>query len=87
MDELNNILDNFEFPSIESLTAVAIAWITFSIIVYMLPTIIAILRRHKNLASLSVINVFLGWTFLFYVICLAWSFSHQEPRRRSYRRS
>jgi hypothetical protein len=86
MDELDNILDNIEFPAIESLTAVAIAWITFSIILYMLPTIIAILRRHKNIASLSVINVFFGWTLLAYVVCLAWSFSYQEPRRRSYRR-
>lgn len=37
-------------------------------ILYMLPTIEAYLRRHSNLAALSMLNIFLGWTFIGWVM-------------------
>lgn len=41
---------------------------------YFLPTIIAILRKHNNTLPILLLNLFLGWTFLFWVIALVWSF-------------
>lgn len=44
-------------------------------IVYFLPIMIASTRKHHNVVSISIVNVFLGWTMLGWVICLAWAFS------------
>lgn len=47
-------------------------------VIYFLPTIIASSRNHRNSATIGVLNFFLGWTMLGWIICLAWSFSYQE---------
>jgi len=41
--------------------------------IYAIPTIIALLRLHRNLAAIAIVNTFLGWTFLGWVATLAWS--------------
>lgn len=43
--------------------------------VYFLPTIIASSRKHHNAGSVFIINLFLGWTFLGWVIAVAMSVS------------
>jgi hypothetical protein len=43
------------------------------IIGYFLPAIVASLRRHANAAAILILNLFLGWTFLGWVIALIWS--------------
>lgn len=45
---------------------------------YFLPSLIAIQRKHKNVNSLFVLNLFLGWTFIGWVVALVWSFSSQS---------
>ena len=42
---------------------------------YFLPWIIAASRYHNNIGSIFVVNLFLGWTFLGWVVALAWSCS------------
>jgi hypothetical protein len=42
---------------------------------YLLPWWVAKGRKHPNVYSIAVVNVFLGWTFIGWVICLAWSLS------------
>jgi hypothetical protein len=42
---------------------------------YFLPTIAAESRKHKNAESILIVNLFLGWTFLGWVIALAWAFT------------
>ena len=42
---------------------------------YFLPTIIAIFRDHHQLGVIAVINLFFGWTFIGWVVSLAWSVS------------
>lgn len=44
------------------------------IALYLLPTIIAYSRHHKQLMPLAIVNFFFGWTMLGWVACLAWSF-------------
>jgi threonine/homoserine/homoserine lactone efflux protein len=46
------------------------------IILYFLPYIIAENRHHRNLKSIAVVNICLGWTFLGWVVALAWAFSN-----------
>lgn len=42
---------------------------------YLLPTAIALLRGHPSTGGIFIINLFLGWTFLAWIIALAWSMS------------
>lgn len=39
--------------------------------IYLLPAIIAEKRNHRNKLSITILNVFFGWTFLGWVISLA----------------
>lgn len=46
-----------------------------AIIVYFLPTIMANSRSHNNNKAICILNLFLGWTFLGWVIALVWAFT------------
>jgi hypothetical protein len=58
---------------------------------YFLPTIIAVSRKVRNQGSIAVINFFLGWTLIGWVIALAMAFRRRDwrssriRRRRAYR--
>lgn len=45
------------------------------IMLYFLPVFFAIDRNHPQKAPIIVLNIFLGWTLIGWVICLAWSLS------------
>lgn len=46
--------------------------------VYFLPTFVASKRNHKNTTPIFVLNLFLGWSFVVWVIVLAWAFINGE---------
>lgn len=50
-------------------------WLVFWILViiggYFVPTIVAVIRKVPNMASVIVVNVFAGWTFVGWVVALA----------------
>ena len=50
------------------------------IFVYFLPSIIAFRRGKPNRWSVGVLNLFLGWTFIGWVICLAMAVSGAKKR-------
>ena len=45
------------------------------ICMYFLPALIGNVRHHRSGNSITIINLFLGWTVIIWVICLAWSLS------------
>ena len=47
---------------------------------YLLPTVVAVRRGKRNSLPIFIINLFLGWTSLAWVIALAWSLAHEAPR-------
>lgn len=49
------------------------------LVVYFLPWIIAYRRDHHQCNSIALLNLFLGWTFLGWVIALVWSVSAVRP--------
>lgn len=51
------------------------ALVILLIAIYLLPTTIATLRGHPNQMSVSVVNVFLGWTLVGWVVALAMAVS------------
>lgn len=49
---------------------------------YFTPTIVAVVRSVPNVGSVIVINVFLGWTFVGWVVALAMA-ARSTPARHS----
>lgn len=47
---------------------------------YFLPTILANKRKHRQHDPISIINLFLGWTVIGWVICLAWASSDNREK-------
>lgn len=46
-------------------------WIIAALVAYFLPSGVAFSRKHHNRDSVLVINLFLGWTFIGWVVALA----------------
>lgn len=65
--------------SIQTLFASAISILAIGVVlaIYLAPAIIGRKKRHFN--SLLVINIFLGWTLLGWVIALAWAVADDKP--------
>ena len=42
---------------------------------YFLPSIFAFRRNHPSKAAVLILNIFLGWTFLGWVVSLVWAFT------------
>ena len=40
---------------------------------YFLPSIVARHRNHHNSTAIVLLNIFLGWTFLGWVVALVWA--------------
>lgn len=51
------------------------AYLAVLLVLYLIPSVIAYRRWHKNFKPIFVLNIFLGWTFLGWLVCLVWSLS------------
>jgi hypothetical protein len=49
-----------------------------ALVSYFIPAVIAGIRQHKNTVPIFIINLFLGWTFVGWVVALAWSLTYQS---------
>ena len=49
------------------------AVLVLPVLIYLVPTTIAVNRKHRNAAAIAVLNIFLGWTFLGWVGALVWA--------------
>lgn len=58
---------------------ILISFSIFGLILYFIPTFIAEDKKHKNREAIGLLNFFVGWTFIGWVICLVWASSNQEP--------
>ncbi len=68
----------------------AFAILVCVLVIYWLPTIVAIFRTKQNMMAISIANSLFGWTFIGWGICLIWALTddphHYVPRRRRRRR-
>ena len=46
------------------------------IIVYFVPSYIAYRRKHKNRVAILVLNIFLGWSLIGWIVALVWSLTN-----------
>lgn len=58
----------------------ALVLIIGGLAIYFLPTIVALFRHHHQWGAITVINLFFGWTFVGWVLSLAWSMSAARER-------
>lgn len=42
--------------------------------IYFAPAIVAFEGKHRDRVAITVLNIFLGWTFVGWVIALVWAF-------------
>jgi len=59
----------------------ALVVVVLLLAVYFAPTAIAVSRSHPHSASIFVINLFLGWSLIGWVVALAMSVSGFQQRR------
>lgn len=45
----------------------------FLLFVYFLPAIIAAMKKKRNMVAIILLNLFLGWTFIGWVVSLVWA--------------
>jgi hypothetical protein len=46
----------------------------FGFVMYFLPSIIALARSKRDLLGIVLLNFFLGWTMIGWVVALVWAF-------------
>jgi Superinfection immunity protein len=73
----------FGFLQTSASAAVLVGFLALGVISYFLPWIIASHRAHPNKYPIIVINIFLGWTLVGWVVALAWSCSHIERQAQA----
>jgi hypothetical protein len=60
-------------------------WILLLLLVglYFLPSFVAYTRKHQNAGAILIVNIFLGWTFIGWVVAVVWSMTQVDQRDRS----
>ena len=48
-------------------------YMCFLMALYFMPWITAHKNKHPNTEAIGIINIFLGWTFIGWVVALAWA--------------
>ena len=51
----------------------------FGFVLYFLPAIIGFVRSKRDAVSILVLNLFLGWTAIGWVIALVWALKQDAP--------
>ncbi|MGH9544707.1 MAG: superinfection immunity protein [Terriglobales bacterium] len=57
------------------------------LLLYFLPTIVALLREKHDTVSIFLLNFFLGWSLIGWIVALVWAFKNdrvvyvQSPQR------
>jgi hypothetical protein len=51
----------------------------FGFLMYFLPTILAFARNKRDTAAILLLNLFLGWTMIGWVVALVWAVKADVP--------
>ncbi len=76
---------NLLFQSKTNLTeqdTVIVIMLIVGVVVYFIPSIIALLRMKKNLFAIIALNFFLGWSLIGWVVSLVWSLSSDSKPQK-----
>lgn len=48
-------------------------WLFISLAIYFVPVVVAYIRKHNNILAISILTIFLGWTFFGWLAALLWA--------------
>jgi len=51
----------------------------FGFVMYFLPSIIALARNKRDLTAIVLLNFFLGWTMIAWIVALVWAVKTDVP--------
>jgi len=51
----------------------------FGFLMYFLPSIIALARNKRDIGGILLLNLFLGWTMIGWIVALVWAAKHDYP--------
>lgn len=51
----------------------------FPLVFYFLPSIIALARSKRDTLAIFLLNLFLGWTLIGWIVALIWAAKHDAP--------
>jgi hypothetical protein len=51
----------------------------FGFVMYFLPSIIAVVRSKRDIAAIVLLNFFLGWTMIGWIVALVWAVKTDVP--------
>ena len=51
----------------------------FGFVTYFLPSIIALIRSKRDITGIVLLNLFLGWTMIGWVVALIWAVKTEVP--------
>jgi uncharacterized membrane protein len=57
----------------------------FGSVIYMAPTILAVIRKKKNIMAIAAVNLFLGWTLIVWGGLLFWVILSRNDEERTRR--
>ncbi len=50
-----------------------LSWVFIAFTIYFIPLIIAFARKHSDSVPIMFLNIFLGWTYVGWLISLLWA--------------
>ena len=62
-----------------SLAFVFFPFLSFGFVMYFLPSIIALARSKRDILAIFLLNLFLGWSVIGWVVALIWAAKHDAP--------
>jgi hypothetical protein len=58
----------------------AITFLVIVFAVYFFPWIVAAIKENRNTTAIAVLNLFLGWTLIGWVIALVWACTNEKSQ-------
>ncbi len=55
------------------------SFLSFGFVMYFLPTLIALARSKRDTTAILLLNFFLGWTMIGWVVALVWAAKNDVP--------
>ena len=56
-----------------------IPFVGFGFVMYFLPSIIALARSKRDITAIILLNFFLGWTMIGWIVALVWAVKTDYP--------
>jgi hypothetical protein len=58
---------------------VFLPFVGFTTVMYFLPSIVALARNKRDSLAIFLLNLFLGWTIIGWVVAMIWAVKHDVP--------